>query len=113
MSGSEFAGFGVVVLLLGVPALLGGIIALRFQSRVRRVRVEGVVVHYTNWMKPARVVFDYPLPDGRWARAERISGFAAVQSDGLFVRPGHRIQVWVDPMNPADVSLGDTGSAGG
>ena len=111
---------GIVVLVLAVPALLpavamlvGGVHLLRRPTPVARVPVEAVVVHVENFRRPARVTFDYPAPDGSWLRARRTAGLLAVQRDGWGVAPGDRLTVWVHPARPADVSLGEVGSAGG
>ena len=43
-----------------------------------RVAVEAVVVSYSNWTRPADVVFDYPGPDGRWLRDRRVVGVLGI-----------------------------------
>lgn len=104
---------GSVALMAGVGLLIGGRAMFRHPTRVHRVPIDGIVVHCPAYQKLTRVTFDYPAPDGRWLRATRSGGLVATSSQGLQIRPGDGIRVYVDPSNPVDVSLGEIGSAGG
>lgn len=111
----------VLILLLPFLVIVGAgagmiVAGLRMQRRITevpRVAVEAVVVTYSNWTRPTHVVFDYPAPDGRWLRARRVVGVPLVQRQGLLVRAGDRLTVFVNPQQPHDVNLGPVGSAGG
>ncbi|WP_156968275.1 DUF3592 domain-containing protein [Cellulomonas bogoriensis] len=104
------------LVLFAVPGAVLVVVGLRLQRQttsVPRVPVQAVVVEYSNWSSPKRVVFDYPAPDGTWIRARRMTGIAQMQTRGLLVRPGDGITVYVDPKRPHDVNLGPVGSASG
>lgn len=103
-----------VVLAVGVALVLGGT-AMSRRARDARglVEVEGVVVERTSFSDPARLTFDYPLPDGSWARATRVEGLPSPGERGAARRPGERVTVLVDPHRPADVRLPGARSAAG
>ena len=104
------------LVLFAVPGAVLVVVGLRMQRRtmdVPRVPVQAVVVEFSNWSTPKRVVFDYPTPDGTWLRARRVTGIAQLQTRGFLVRPGDGITVYVDPRRSHDVNLGPIGSAGG
>lgn len=110
------SGLFVTIVLLGslVPGVVLVALGLRLVRGARTqglVPVEAVVVHYTNFVSPHRVTFDYPAPDGSWLRATRVEGFSQVERRGWYVEPGARLTVYVDPANPRDVRLGQAASA--
>ena len=99
---------------LGVALLLGGVaMSRRASDRGSRVAVEAVVVERSTFTDPARVTFDYPLPQGGWARATRVEGVPSPGARGAARHPGERITVWVDPRRPDDVQLPGARSAAG
>lgn len=102
-----FLGVGVALLVTGVA------MSRRAGDRGRRVEVEAVVVERTQLTDPARVTFDYPLPQGGWARATRVEGTPSPGVSGAARRPGERLTVWVDPLRPDDVRLPGARSASG
>jgi len=104
----------LVLLFAGVGMLVGGRALARRSSDSRGlVTVEAVVVERTSFTDPARITFDYPLPDGSWARATRVEGVPTPGERGAARRPGERIPVWVNPQNPSDVRLPGARSASG
>lgn len=107
--------FPVLLLLVaGVGLLVGGLaMSRRAADRGHRVAVEAVVVDRSAFTDPARITFDYPLPQGGWARATRVEGLPSPGVHGAARQPGERITVWVDPHRPEDVQLPGARSAAG
>lgn len=96
----------LLFLALGVGAVIGGrAMSRRSADRGHRVAVEAVVVDRSAFTDPARITFDYPLPQGGWARATRVEGVPSPGAQGAARHPGERITVWVDPHRPDDVQL--------
>jgi hypothetical protein len=104
---------GLATLVPAVVLVVSGVRLAGRPSKVHRVPVEATVVHFTVLRRAPRVTFDYPAPDGTWLRTTRMAGLVPMQRQGLLVRPGDRMTVYVDPTRPHDVSLGTAGSAGG
>lgn len=115
--------FGFFLFILAIGAI-GGAIAFgralkqRGEETRTRVAVTAYVVKFTHYRNPARVTFDYPLPDGTWARASRTAAFMdySLEKRDLHntfrIDPGFKFPVYVNPTNPLDVSLSATTSAG-
>lgn len=102
---------GVLFLVPGIVLFLLGFFNRKSDNH-RRVQVLAHVVDYTNFTRPHRVTFDYPLPDGSWNRQTKMATFmtdtAGKSSLGStrLIRPGYQFYVYVDPANPFDVPLG-------
>ncbi|GEM_PF-947435 len=88
----------------GLALLLGGSALRRSSATGGRVPVDAVVVDYSNFTRPSKVTFDYPVPGG-WRRATRVEGLSSVRTSGLLVQQGDRLTVWVHPQRPDDVVL--------
>lgn len=109
----------IVVIFTAIVFLVPGIVLFLLgffhrKSKVDRVKVLAYVVEITNLANPMRVVFDYPLPNGQWARQTKIAAFLTNPTGQRFrdlwwIKPGYPISVYVDPANPSDVSLGAAG----
>ncbi len=103
----------VIFLLPGIVLFLAGF--LNRKSKVERVKVLAYVVQFNNMSRPKRVVFDYPLPNGQWARQTKIAAFMTNPTgqrlrDLWWIKPGYPFTVHVNPANPHDVSLGAAGA---
>ncbi len=109
--------FLFIALIPGIILFLVGFLNRKPKESEQRVKVQAYVVEFTNWTRPARVVFDYPLPNGQWSRqAKRVSvmpDHTGKNKLGLvaWVKPGHPFPVYVNPANPHDVSIGAAGVA--
>lgn len=103
----------LVTAAVGGGMVVAGVRMMRRPPAVHRVPIDAVVVAYVH-MRPRKVTFDYPAPDGTWLRATRFSAMPQVQArQGWFVRAGDPIRVYVNPANPVDVNLGAMGTVGG
>src|SRR5690625_2052469 len=107
-------------LLPTLAALVGGGLLLFFSIRTmrrnsaslnQRVQVTAYVVKFSNFRSPYSVVFDYPLPDGSWARAQRMVARMDYSledmsvTNAIYIEPGFRFPVYVNVNNPHDVSV--------
>lgn len=100
----------VVFLVPGLVLFLLGFLNRKSDTH-ERVRVLAQVVEYSNFTRPHRVTFDYPLPDGQWNRQTKMATYISDPTGALrrpmsLVRPGHQFYVYVNPANPFDVTLG-------
>lgn len=111
--------FPMIILTAG--AILGAVLFTRaFMVRSRRskdrVQVTAVLVSYTHLRSPAKVVFDYPLPNGMWTRAEKYTARMNYSIEGANARnvfrvePGFQFPVYVNPQDPMDVELSPASS---
>lgn len=104
----------MAALVPGIGMIVGGVALARRSADGRGlVAVEAIVVDRTRFTDPARLTFDYPLPNGTWARATRVEGVPSPGQQGAARRPGERITVWVNPRNPSDVRLPGARAAAG
>src|SRR5690625_3099746 len=111
-----FTLFQVPLFLVFVCAVIGCVLCVRGIIRRKndnqeRIEVSAVVVKYSHLRNPARVTFDYPLPNGAWARAEKLAARMNYSHEGVsgsnafWIQPGFRFPVYVNPHNPMDVEL--------
>lgn len=81
------------------------------KQSVQRVSVQAIVNHYARnggRNRPPEVIFDYPLPNGQWHRAQQTVVLNPTSEKGFFdhMSPGDTFTIYVDPQNPYDVYLG-------
>ncbi len=76
-----------------------------------RVAVLAYVVSYDGGSRPLRIVFDCPLPDGRWNRVDRRVAFSPGPIIDGKVVPGTPFTVHVGPQDPQNVTLDASGTS--
>ncbi|WP_448073422.1 hypothetical protein [Georgenia yuyongxinii] len=109
----------VIIFFLVGLALAGGGIALLVRRGAGtgpsgpHVPVPATVVRQVGLRQPPVLEVDYPGPDGRPLRGRVTVPMSAAGFGQALLTGGATTTVWVDPRRPADISLQQSGSAGG